>query len=56
MMVFLIITNMQFQLQKNIINNATFYITTSFIDKNEMSWIDKIEHMIEKTKKNKKDN
>ncbi len=30
--------------------HATFYITTSFIDKNETSWIDKIEHMIEKTK------
>tara|TARA_E500000331_G_C17248865_1_gene710233 strand:+ start:908 stop:1819 length:912 start_codon:yes stop_codon:yes gene_type:complete len=28
--------------------HATFYITTSFIDKNEMSWADKIEHMIEK--------
>ena len=28
--------------------SATFYITTSFIDNNEMSWIDKIEHMIEK--------
>lgn len=30
---------------------ATFYLTTSFIEKNEMSWIDKIEHMIEKEKK-----
>jgi len=30
---------------------ATFYITTSFIDKNEISWIDKIENMIEKEKK-----
>tara|TARA_B100001093_G_scaffold124958_1_gene117609 strand:- start:1065 stop:1973 length:909 start_codon:yes stop_codon:yes gene_type:complete len=30
---------------------ATFYLTTSFIDKNEMSWIDKIEHMIEKERK-----
>tara|TARA_B110000114_G_C14984800_1_gene354046 strand:+ start:17 stop:928 length:912 start_codon:yes stop_codon:yes gene_type:complete len=29
---------------------ATFYLTTSFIDKNETSWIDKIEHMIEKLK------
>ena len=26
---------------------ATFYITTDFIDKNLMSWIDKIEHMVE---------
>ena len=33
--------------------SATFYITTSFIDKNEMSWIDKIELMVEKTKSNK---
>lgn len=32
---------------------ATFYLTTSFIEKNEKSWIDKIEHMIEK-EKNKK--
>tara|TARA_B100001059_G_C17825871_1_gene581320 strand:+ start:2181 stop:3092 length:912 start_codon:yes stop_codon:yes gene_type:complete len=30
---------------------ATFYITTSFIDKNETSWIDKIEHMIEELDK-----
>ena len=30
---------------------ATFYLTSDFIEKNEMSWIDKIEHMIEKTKK-----
>ena len=29
---------------------ATFYLTTSFIEKNETSWIDKIEHMIEKVK------
>ncbi len=29
---------------------ATFYITTNFIDKNEMSWIDKIEQMVEKIK------
>ena len=28
--------------------NATFYITTNFIDKNAMSWIDIIEHMVEK--------
>lgn len=33
--------------------SATFYITTSFIEKNEMSWIDKIEYMIEKEKNNK---
>ena len=33
--------------------SATFYITTSFIEKNEMSWIDKIEHMIEKEKDSK---
>ncbi len=32
---------------------ATFYITTSFIDKNEMSWIDKIEHIVENTKAEK---
>ena len=32
---------------------ATFYLTTSFIDKNETSWIDKIEHMIEKLKTKK---
>ena len=31
---------------------ATFYLTTSFIDKNETSWIDKIEYMIEKIKTN----
>ena len=30
--------------------HATFYLTTSFIEKNETSWIDKIEHMIEKVK------
>lgn len=30
--------------------HATFYLTTSFIEKNEMSWIDKIEHMIENEK------
>lgn len=33
--------------------SATFYITTSFIQQNEMSWIDKIEHMIENEKKKK---
>lgn len=33
--------------------SATFYITTSFIDKNEISWIDKIELMVEKIKSNK---
>ena len=33
--------------------SATFYVTTSFIEKNEMSWIDQIEHMIEKEKKSK---
>ena len=32
---------------------ATFYLTTSFIEKNETSWIDKIEHMIEKVKTKK---
>jgi len=32
---------------------ATFYLTTSFNEKKEKSWIDKIEHMIEK-EKNKK--
>ena len=32
---------------------ATFYLTTSFIEKNETSWIDKIEHMIEKIKTKK---
>ena len=31
--------------------DATFYLTTSFIDKKEMYEIDKIEHMIEKQKK-----
>ena len=31
--------------------SATFYLTTKFIDKNEMSWIDKIEHMVENLKK-----
>ncbi len=31
--------------------SATFYLTTSFISENEMSWIDKIEHMIENEKK-----
>ena len=29
--------------------SATFYITSNFIDKNLMSWIDKIEHMVERT-------
>ena len=33
--------------------HATFYLTTSFIEKNEISWIDKIEHMIEKVKTRK---
>jgi|TARA_Y100000294_G_C8543577_1_gene332207 peptidoglycan/xylan/chitin deacetylase (PgdA/CDA1 family) len=33
--------------------HATFYLTTNFVDKNEMSWIDKIEHMIENTKSKK---
>ena len=33
--------------------HATFYLTTSFIEKNETSWIDKIEHMIEKVKTKK---
>ena len=33
---------------------ATFYITTDFIDKNLMSWIDKIEHMVENSKTKKK--
>jgi len=32
---------------------ATIYLTTNFVNKNEMSWIDKIEHAIERTKKNK---
>jgi peptidoglycan/xylan/chitin deacetylase (PgdA/CDA1 family) len=32
---------------------TTFYLTTSFIQKNETSWIDKIEHMIEKVKTKK---
>jgi peptidoglycan/xylan/chitin deacetylase (PgdA/CDA1 family) len=32
---------------------ATFYLTTSFIEKNETSWMDKIEHMIEKVKTKK---
>ena len=29
--------------------SATFYITTNFVDKNIMSWTDRIEYMIEKT-------
>ncbi len=33
--------------------HATFYVTTSFIQKNETSWIDKVEHMIEKVKTKK---
>lgn len=32
---------------------ATFYLTSSFIDKNETSWIDKIEFMIEKIRTKK---
>ena len=33
--------------------SATFYITTNFIDKNTMSWIDRIEYMIAKTNSKK---
>jgi len=29
----------------------TFYITTEFVDKNSMSWIDKIDYAVDKTKK-----
>ena len=29
----------------------TFYITTSFVDRNAMSWIDKVDYAIDKTKK-----
>jgi peptidoglycan/xylan/chitin deacetylase (PgdA/CDA1 family) len=35
---------------------ATFYITTNFIEKNELSWIDKIEYMVERTNLIKKVN
>lgn len=36
--------------------SATFYVTNSFIDKNEMSWIDKIELMVENEEQNKEIN
>jgi peptidoglycan/xylan/chitin deacetylase (PgdA/CDA1 family) len=32
---------------------ATFYVTTSFVEKNQTSWIDKIEQMVEKNKNKK---
>lgn len=30
---------------------ATFYVTTDFVDRNQMSWIDRIEHAIENTRR-----
>ncbi len=33
--------------------HTTFYVTTSFVEKNKLSWIDKIEYMIEKIKTKK---
>ena len=32
---------------------ATFYVTTNFIDKNFMSWVDRLERVLEDTSKNK---
>ena len=32
---------------------ATFYVTTNFIDKNYMSWVDRLERELEKNSKNK---
>ena len=29
----------------------TIYITTNFVNKNAMSWIDKVDHAVDKTKK-----
>ena len=38
---------------RNFNTSATFYITSSFIENNKMSWVDQIDYAIEKSKKEK---